>query len=72
MIVSWKVKLGEWAFSGTLPPAAAGSWCFHWFGLSVIHLARHIVLNGDDGAEGKLLPKLPTHFMFQVALFYYA
>lgn len=66
------MKLGKSALSGTLPPAAAGSWCFRWFVLSMIRLARHIVLNGGEGAEGKLLPKLADHFMFQIALFYYA
>lgn len=63
------MKLGALALSGTLSPAAASFWCFSWRGLSVICSARHIVLNGDEGAEGELLPKLPSRLMFHIAHF---
>lgn len=43
-----------------------------WVILSEMCWTRCIMLDGSDRAEGKLLSKLPNHFLFQIALFYYA
>lgn len=53
-----EVKLGKLDLSRTSPPGVSVGLVYFWFA------ARPVVLNGDEGTEGKLLPKLPDHVMF--------